>query len=233
MKRLFTIGHSNFEFSYLVERLKKYEIDWVFDVRSVPHSAFAPQYNSENLSKELPKYDIDYYEMGEYFGARQLSREYRKCYPDGYLDFELWCKTIPYLKAKQGMLKRGIPKHNIALMCTEKNPIDCHRAIMITRDLELDGIESYHILGNGTLKTQSELSKDILNLYFSKKNHIKPINPEFNSQGTLDLFGDGKELIFEDSAYTRQPYDTQNNDEVDQLAEAYRERNKKIGYRIF
>lgn len=233
MKKLYTIGHSNFEFSYLVERLKKYEVDWVFDVRSTPHSAYSPQYNSENLCEMLPKYGIEYFEMGEYFGARQIGEQYRYCYPNGYLDFELWCKTIPYLKAKKGLLTRGITKHNIALMCTEKNPIDCHRTIMITRDFELDGIEAYHILGNGNLKTQKQLTEDILNSYLVNQKYTPSKLERIKGQGAFDLFGLGNDdIFFEDIAEEPEEIWTE-IDRAEQIAEAYRQRNKKIGYRIF
>ncbi|HFI2472864.1 TPA: DUF488 family protein [Streptococcus suis] len=232
MKKLYTIGHSTYNFSYLVERLQKYKIDWVFDVRSTPFSAFAPQYNSYNLSKELPKFGISYFEMGEYFGARQLDSKYRYCYPEGYLDFGLWCQTVPYQKAKKGLLNRGITNHNIALMCTEKDPIDCHRTIMITRDLELDGIESYHILGNGELKTQKELTKDVLNSYLSRKKSSLKKEDHIKGQGTFDLFGSSDEVIFfEDVAEISEEHFIE-QDQLQQIVEAYREINEKIGYRI-
>lgn len=233
MKKLYTIGHSNYEFSYLVERLKKYDIDWVFDIRSTPFSAFAPQYNADKLSEQLPQYGIAYYKMGEYFGARQLEKEYRYCYPEGYLDFELWCKTLPYTKAKKGLLNRGITEHNIALMCTEKDPADCHRTIMVTRDLELDGIESYHILSNGELKTQRQLTEEILKFYQVNQKKSQPKLERVKGQGTFDLFGlSNDNIFFEDIAEVPK----ENWVEIDkktQIAEAYRERNEKIGYRIF
>ena len=234
MKRLFTIGHSSYDFSYLVERLQKYHIDWVFDVRSVPFSAFAPQYNSTNLKEKLPKYGISYYEMGEYFGARQLGEQYRYCYPNGYLDFELWCSTVPFLKAKKGLISRGITKHNIALMCTEKNPIDCHRTIMVARDLELDGIESYHILADGTLKSQSQLSKDLLNSYILKLNSQKSQTDFIKGQGTLDLLGNkDSDIYFENEADFDSSLEIMGKSDSEYLKDAYRELNEKIGYRIF
>lgn len=234
MKRLFTIGHSSYDFTYLVERLQRYNIDWVFDVRSVPFSAYAPQYNSSNLKEKLPKYGISYYEMGEYFGARQLGEQYRYCYPNGYLDFELWCKTVPFLKAKKGLISRGITEHNVALMCTEKDPIDCHRTIMVARDLELDGIETYHILADGSLKTQSQMSKDILNSYIIKINKQKPREDFVKGQGTLDLFGKGDcEVCFDDVADSNESLEIIEKNDSEYLKDAYHELNEKIGYRIF
>jgi hypothetical protein len=96
-------------------------------------------------------------------------------------------------------LKRG---NNIVLMCTEKDPIDCHRAIMVARAFSLDGIDVKHILPNGKFQTQQELDRRLLNRYFPNRAQLS---------------------IFD--------YNDPISDE-ENIKLAYRERNKEIGYHL-
>lgn len=57
-------------------------------------------------------------------------------------------------------------------MCTEKDPIDCHRAIMVGRAFSLDGIEVKHILSDGELQTQEELDKRLVKKYFPEEDQL-------------------------------------------------------------
>lgn len=137
------------------------------------------------------------------------------------------------MKAKKGLISRGITEHNVALMCTEKDPIDCHRTIMVARDLELDGIETYHILADGSLKSQSQISKDILSLYIANIKKQKPREDFVKGQGTLDLFGKGDcEVHFDDIVDSNASLEIIEKNDSEYLKDAYHELNEKIGYRI-
>lgn len=168
MKKLFTIGHSNFGTEILLERLNKYNIEYVIDVRSMPFSLYTPQYNKDELEKYLKDNGIVYFHMGKVFGARQEDKKY---YPNGYLDFNLYRESDSFIKGRESVLK-GLEKYNIALMCTEKDPIDCHRTIMISRGFELIGIEVNHILYDGSLESQKEVGERLLDIYCSDRNQI-------------------------------------------------------------
>ena len=196
--QLFTVGHSTHPAEHFTGIIKQNNVQYIIDVRSTPYSKFAPQYNSEELKARLLNEGIQYFHMGKQFGARQEKRKY---YPDGYLDFELFRESDDF---KKGLLsiKEGLKKYNIALMCTEKNPIDCHRAIMVGRGFELDGTDVKHILPDGSLMTQKELNNALMDMYF----------PDRNQLSIFDTAG--------------------GNDEEYYLKEAYRLRNKAIGYRF-
>lgn len=197
---LFTIGHSIHELDEFVLLLSQYKIDYVLDVRSTPYSNYAENYNREILDKYLPQHKIHYSYMGTYFGARQENKTLYS--QEGYLDFEKVRSTSLFLKGVDNVKKGLSQGHNIALMCTEKDPFDCHRAIMVARGFELEGSDIKHILFDGSLMDQKELDNRLLDKYFPNRNQL---------------------TIFD--------YDKP-QDEEELLKQAYIMRNKEIGYHL-
>ncbi len=168
MGQLYTIGHSTYPEEHFTELAKHFELDYILDVRSTPYSRFTPQYNQELIKHTLEKENIKYAPMGKYFGARQPDQT---CYPNGYLDFELFRKSELFIAGVANVIK-GLEKHNIALMCAEKNPIDCHRAIMVARGFALAGVSVEHILHDFTLLSQAQLDEMLLEKYFPDRNQL-------------------------------------------------------------
>lgn len=200
MGLLYTIGHSQHEFEYFLSLLKKYNINYLLDVRSTPYSKYAITYNKEHISSLLFSHGINYSFMGKYFGARPDNIELY-C-EEGYLDFEKVSHSDLFIKGMNNVIM-GLEKgNNISLMCTEKDPLDCHRAIMVARAFSLKGIDVKHILCNGKLQTQQELDERLLNKYFPNR-------------AQLSLFN----------------YNDVTNDE-ESIKLAYKERNKEIGYHL-
>ena len=198
MKQLYTIGHSTYPAEHLIDLLKCFDVDCILDVRSTPFSRHAPQYNRDEIRATLKQAGIDYHPMGTWFGARQPDLQYYN--EEGYLDFEKFRESPLFIKGLESV-KRGLEQYNIALMCTEKDPIDCHRAIMVGRGFELDGTDVKHILHDFSCLTQAELNTRLLDRYFPHRKQIS---------------------IFDiDSEKTDEEY----------LTEAYRIRNSEIGYR--
>ena len=143
---------------------------------------------------------ITYFFMGKFFGARPDNTDlYSK---EGYLDFEKTSRSDLFITGMENV-KLGLKKgNNIVLMCTEKDPIDCHRAIMVARAFSLEGIDVQHILPDGKLQTQQELDRRSLDRYFPDRTQ-------------LSLFD-----------YN----DPVNDEEI--IKSAYRKRNKEIGYHL-
>ncbi|MCC8107241.1 MAG: DUF488 domain-containing protein [Clostridiales bacterium] len=199
MGKLFTVGHSVHKPDFFADLLNQYHINYLLDVRSTPYSRYAEWYNRENLSVWLKNLDIHYSFMGKYFGARQPEAELYS--PEGYLDFE---KVTASERFRIGLenVKKGLAQGNrIAFMCTEKDPIDCHRAIMVARAFELKGMEVEHILPDGSLQSQNELGQRLLQRYFPDRNQ-------------LSLFDFQNDIS-----------------EEEYIKRAYRLRNAEIGYR--
>ena len=91
---LFTIGYSGFSVRTFISTLQKNNITLLADVRSLPYSRRHPDYNQDVLSAVLKEYQIHYQSYAAEFGARQEDRRY---YPNGYLDFEQFSKSDPFL----------------------------------------------------------------------------------------------------------------------------------------
>ncbi len=160
-EELFTIGHSNHPLHRFTELLRTHGITAVADVRSRPYSKFAPWYNGNTLSESLKKAGIDYVFLGKELGAR---RDEKECYVDGKADYH---RIAKHFRFQEGLtrIRNGLRKHRIALMCAEKDPIACHRTILICRNLRSDDIQIRHILSDGSLENNEESEKRIVKLF--------------------------------------------------------------------
>jgi uncharacterized protein (DUF488 family) len=157
-KAIYTIGHSTHSSEYFVQLLKKHSITAVCDVRSKPYSRMNPQFNRESLKETLASFGIKYVFLGKELGART---EDRSCYCNGKVQYELLAKTELFKKGID-RVKKGADEYRVALMCAEKEPLDCHRTILVSRFLSEDGIPIRHILGNGTLEEHSRSLKRLI-----------------------------------------------------------------------
>lgn len=195
---LYTIGHTNHPLGYFLELLQKYNINYLLDVRSTPFSQYTSQFNKDCISEFLQSNGIRYCHMGKFFGARPLDKNlYTK---ENYLDFEVMRSSVLFQKGMDNVIKGLSAGNNVVLMCTEKDPIDCHRAILVARGFSLHGIDVNHILPDGTLQSQGELDERLLDKYFPDRNQFS-------------FFSNISEIP-----------------EEDLLIEAYRDRNREIGY---
>lgn len=168
MNDLFTIGHSIHPLNDFLELLKKHAIDYVIDVRSIPYSEHTSDYNKDKIKSYLNNHDVNYAHMGKYFGARQEDPSlysFDKKRNKFYLDFKKVQESSNFNIGFENILK-GAMQFKIAFMCTEKNPIDCHRAIMVGDAFFKKGYAVKHILEDGNIKEHTELNKDLLNKYF-------------------------------------------------------------------
>lgn len=167
---LFTIGHSQHEISYFIELLRKYEINYILDVRSTPYSQFAAQYNKNSIKVMLNDVGINYVFMGKYFGARQEDDSlYAK---EGYLDFQKTAQSTNFKAGVANVLKGIGAGNRIALMCTEKDPIECHRAILVGKAFWDIGVDVEHIMPDASLQSQDFLNERLMNLYYPDRAQI-------------------------------------------------------------
>jgi len=158
---VFTIGHSNLEFAKFVALLKQHGIHAVADVRSSPYSQFNPQFNREPLQRALREQGIAYVFLGEELGARRSEPE---CYVDGRADYSLIAKT-PAFQRGLDRICQGAAKMRVAMMCAEKDPLDCHRCILVSPRLCERGFTVQHILDDGALESQEEAENRLTHLF--------------------------------------------------------------------
>lgn len=150
---IFTVGHSTHPLEHFISLLSLHGITALCDVRSKPYSRMNPQFNRDELKKVLPRYGIKYLFLGRELGARS---DDPACYEGGKVQYDRLARTDLFqhglTRIQEGM-RRGF---RIALMCAEKEPLECHRTILVSRHLAALRIEIQHILADGKLESHSD-----------------------------------------------------------------------------
>lgn len=206
--RLYTIGHSNQSFEEFAAMLQTQAINVIVDVRSVPASKYTPQFNKEPLRNALKRIGINYLSFAEEFGARRtdaLDAHYN-------VDFEKAVQTEAFLRGAERLLNGLNRGYTISLMCSEANPLECHRFAMVSRYFFEHDIEVLHIIRQKQSSTEpiitaighKQLQDEMIADYVRRKK-IPEICPP-------DMFGEGEIT------------------EAQQIVLAYRQKNKEIAY---
>jgi uncharacterized protein (DUF488 family) len=149
---VYTIGHSRHEPERFLELLWAHEISAVGDVRSNPYSKMNPQYNREPLKAILTEAGITYVFLGRELGART---EDPSCYEGGKVQYERLARTDLFQSGLH-RVRDGMSRYRLALMCAEKEPLECHRGILVARELEASGIPVRHIMADGAAERHAE-----------------------------------------------------------------------------
>jgi len=156
-KLIFTIGHSNQDSQRFLKLLTDNLIQILVDVRSNPHSRFASQFNVKTLKKALTNKGIKYLYMGNKLGGKPSDPSmYDK---EGHALYHLMAQSPLFLKAVQRLLQ-GLESYRIAVMCSEEDPSECHRHLLIGRVVEQKGVKVLHIRADGRVQTDEQLEKD-------------------------------------------------------------------------
>ena len=146
---IYTIGHSNHPIDRFIALLQQHGVDAVADVRSTPYSRFNPQFSKEKLQTALMTAGVKYVFLGEELGARSKDPV---CYDEsGRVSYGRLASTELFRRGLDRLLT-GMQNHRIAIMCAEREPLDCHRTILVARELEKAGVPITHILKDGTLE---------------------------------------------------------------------------------
>ncbi len=167
-RTVYTIGHSNVAAERLLELLRQHEITAVADVRSQPYSRFNPQFNRENIEAFLKKSGVEYVYLGRELGARP---EDPSCYREEKAQYSLIAQT-PLFQSGLQRLYAGMERFRVALMCAEKDPMGCHRTILVARRLHEQGITVRHILEDGSLEDHGALQLRLLAAHGFDENHL-------------------------------------------------------------
>ncbi len=152
---LFTVGHSTHSFEELLRLLMTNGITAIADVRSHPFSRMNPQFNQEPLKAQLKLAGIAYAPLGRELGARTSDRS---CYENGKVQYYRLARTEPF-RAGLNRLLEGIHTHRVALLCAEKDPITCHRMVLVCHELRRQPLDIFHIRANGSLESNSDAER--------------------------------------------------------------------------
>jgi uncharacterized protein (DUF488 family) len=153
---IYTIGHSNHPIERFTDLLQQHDIAAVADVRSTPYSRFNPQFGREKLQSALASVGIRYVFLGEELGAR--SRDPACCDGEGRVSYAKLAATELFQRGLE-RLKGGMGEYRIALMCAERDPLECHRTILVARELVRAGVPVMHILVDGSLEAHEDAMK--------------------------------------------------------------------------
>jgi uncharacterized protein (DUF488 family) len=167
---VYTIGYSGFSIDDFVATLKSNHISLVIDVRSQPYSQWYSDYNEDVLGALLKHEGIYYRSYASEFGARQEDSSYYS--PEGYLDFEKFAKSPQFLQGYEKLVKSMKQDYRFALMCAEKDPFNCHRAILVARAFHDAGYKVIHLMPNDLKITQEEIEQRLLEEYFPDRDQI-------------------------------------------------------------
>jgi uncharacterized protein (DUF488 family) len=157
--QLFTIGHSTLEVDTFIALLQENGVTAIADVRSSPYSRYSSQFNTDSLGRALLAQQIQYVFLGEELGARRKEPE---CYVDDVAKYELIVRTDAFARGIH-RLRLGLASHRIALLCAEKDPLTCHRMILVCRHLR-DDVPIAHIIDSGKCETQEQAESRLLDL---------------------------------------------------------------------
>lgn len=145
----YTIGHSDHTTQAFLDLLRQHEIALVADVRSQPYSQWVPQFNRENLVRDLLAAGIRYVFLGDSLGGRPQDRRlYDRGQP--YPNYERLAASPAYLAGIEQLLQLAAAER-VAILCSEGDCQNCHRGKLITPTLLERGVRVLHITPDGVL----------------------------------------------------------------------------------
>jgi uncharacterized protein (DUF488 family) len=148
-----TVGHSNHALGAFAGLLHKHGVSLVCDVRSQPYSRYNPQFNRETLRDDLAARGVDYAYFGDELGGREAA---------GKTDYRRIAQSENFASGL-ARLRRVIAGRRAALMCAEKDPLACHRTILICRALrEAPDVEIRHILADGAILSHHDFERRLM-----------------------------------------------------------------------
>lgn len=174
----FSIGHSNHSIETFIGLLRRHGVTTIGDVRSHPYSRYVPQYSRSSLERALRQAGIAYSSFGKELGARS---DNPICYKQGKVQYDYLAKQPEFADGIERVI--GVAQqHKVALMCAEKDPLECHRALLVARKLYELGYQITHIHGDGSLENHTTLESRLLRLCKMPEGDLFKPRSEFVSE---------------------------------------------------
>jgi uncharacterized protein (DUF488 family) len=188
---ILTIGHSRHSWERFTALLAGAGVETIADIRTAPRSRFSPQFNKDAMAAALAARGVEYILLGRELGGRPQTQA---LYTDGVADYEKMAAS-PEFRLGLERLMEAAARRSVAAMCSEADPLECHRCLLVGRALAAKGADVRHILASGKVVTHAEVEEKLLAL---------------ENLAEADLLASSREAC---------------------LAEAYRARSRKRGYR--
>ncbi|HEU0027599.1 MAG TPA: DUF488 domain-containing protein [Ktedonobacterales bacterium] len=151
---IYSVGHSNQSQAQFIALLQRHHIQSLVDVRSAPYSRYVPHFNRPELEEAVERQGIRYLYLGEELGGRPPT--------DDFYDAEdhvLYSRVAvaPFFRGGLERLKDEAAEYRAAIMCSEEDPTNCHRHLLIARVLDQQGVRVLHIRGDDREQTEDDL----------------------------------------------------------------------------
>lgn len=198
---LYTIGHSNRSLEEFLGALRAHGITAIADVRSQPYSRLYPHFDREALAESLKAQGIAYVFLGKELGARSPDAG---CYENGKVQFDRLARTAAFQEGLE-RVRQGMEQYRVALLCAEREPLACHRTILVARQLSMRGVNILHIIDEKTAeehertteRLQRELGLAEGNLFADRQ---QLINDAYNEQAKRIAYERGEAAVATDAA---------------------------------
>lgn len=156
---LYTIGHGNRSWTDFASLLKGHDCLYLIDVRSTPKSRHNPSFDREQIKGLCEEVGIRYVFLGDVLGGRPGDRTLYD--PQGRVDYSRVEQSVAYRSGIERLVKAAELSQNVAIMCSELNPSECHRSKLIGRTLANCDVVVHHIDKHGKAISQAEAINDI------------------------------------------------------------------------
>ena len=151
---IYTIGHGNITAEEFFDNLKRYNIDAIVDIRSKPYSNYVPHFNKEYLKALCNKNNMIYFYLGNLLGGRPDDPSVYKT--ETKVDYNILARK-PFFALGLDRLSQSIETYNACLVCSEEQPDNCHRNLLVAPALESIGVKVNHILPDGSITNSENL----------------------------------------------------------------------------
>jgi uncharacterized protein (DUF488 family) len=155
-----TVGHSNLSYEDFLSLLRGASVTAVADVRTAPYSRYYPHFNREDLQEELKADGIAYAYLGNELGGRPKDSSF---FCDGVADYEKMARTPEFAQGLERVIS-GSRRYRIAMMCSEHDPLECHRCLLVGRVLHEKGSTVRHILSTGEFLDHSDVESRLMEI---------------------------------------------------------------------
>ena len=157
---IYSIGHSTHSEEQFSALLKQADVNAIADVRSSPSSRHFPHFSQSELKRWLRQDSVSYVFLGKELGGRPSSPS---LFRNGVADYEAMAATRMFADGLERLIK-GAESHRVAMMCSEHDPLDCHRCLLVARQLAERGLTVGHILPRGEISSHEQIEERMLKL---------------------------------------------------------------------
>lgn len=155
MNIVYSVGHSSHSWEDFRQLIEQPNIECVVDVRSSPSSRWA-QFRQHRLRASLNRIGISYLYLGDQLGGHPVS---------GITDYEMMAASNPLLAGIDRLLEIA-KRCRTVMMCSEHEPLTCHRCLLISRHLaHQQKVSVEHILRDGRIEPHGHTEDRLLALH--------------------------------------------------------------------